>query len=340
MSPGPRLTRQLARAGVFDADPFVLADAGASGGLAEYWRAFEPQLHAFGFELQAEEVRRLNEREPSPQVRYFEAELVCEGFEALYPPSRGPDPTRDWSPAYERSSAMRAERLLGLRRAGPATRSAPRVSLDAFFAARGTPNVDFLKVDTDGHDYEVLYGARRTLAERGVLGVLAECQLHGPAHPHASTFANTDRLLRELGFTLFDLDVHRYTRAPLPGLFAYAMPAQTVRGPVVWADALYALDPLAPGGRPLAVPKLLKLLCIFEIFALPDCAAELLLGRRAAFETVLDVPRGLDELARQIDPGASGFQDLNQRFERSPAAFFPAPAAPPAWQRLRRLFRR
>jgi Methyltransferase FkbM domain len=104
-----------------------------------------------------------------------------------------------------------------------------KVSLDSFFDERPDVAVDFIKVDTDGGDYEVLCGAERILDRHMVLGLLVEVQFHGISHLHSNLFANIDRLLREHGFSLFDLDVYHYTRGVL--LWQRAPGAASVR---VW----------------------------------------------------------------------------------------------------------
>ena len=218
--------------------------------------------------------------------------------------------------------------------------SGNRISLDGFFADRPDANVDFIKIDTDGHDYEVLFGADKVVRERGVLGFFVESQFHGVTHPHSNLYANIDRYMRERGFSLFDLETYRYTRGVLPGHFVYQLAAQTHEGQVVWGDALFLRDVSAPGydarwSLTLPPAKLLKLACLYEIFGMPDCAAELLVQRRDVLEKYLDVPAALDILTREIDPEAESFDRHNERFERGPELFYPV-AMPTETERLRR----
>ena len=138
------LTRSLVARGILSSFPFVLVDVGASGGIEQCWRVFQPDLKAFGFDPLVKEVERF-------------------------------------------------------------------------------------------------------MAEKQVLGLLVESQLHGIAHAHSNVFSNIDRLMREQGFSLFDFEIYRYTRATLPGHFVYDIPAQTHEGQVVWGDALYLRDVTAPG---------------------------------------------------------------------------------------------
>ena len=93
-----------------------------------------------------------------------------------------------------------------------------RIGLANYFAgAMLMPYQSFLAAAQGlRHDLEVLMGARGLL-EAGVLGLLVEVQLQGASHEYANTFANIDRYLRHLGFSLFDVELYRYSRSALPG---------------------------------------------------------------------------------------------------------------------------
>jgi len=328
------VTRWAVAQRVFARRPFVLADVGVSGGIASHWRTFEPDLAAHGFDPLILECQRLAREEKNPRIAYHDCFIGSGGAE-LVPVSILTHPTLGWSnQPFERTSAARAQRQTSMSAAqwfnnqNPDVRySARRSSIDAFFGALPEVSVDFIKVDTDGHDYEVLYGAQGTLDMHPVLGVLVEMQFHGVSHPHSNLFANIDRLLRERGFSLFDLETHRYTRAALPGHFVYPIPAQTWEGQILAADALYLRDIGAPGYEQrwgvLEPDKVLKLVCLHEMFGMPDCAAEVLSAKEPLLAGQLDVGPLLDLLAREIHPGASSFAAVNQRFSSNLNSFYP-----------------
>lgn len=321
--------RRVAAGRLLRERPFCLVDVGASGGIEDYWRQFEPDLAAFGFEPMVEECARLNAQESSGAVRYFDLRLGCDDYDQVFPAAeRGA-----WSDApFARSSAMKAQQLLGMsygqsvKVAAPQTLSGQGTTLERFMAGRPGQHVDFIKVDTDGHDYEVLRGARRVLAERRVLGLLVEAPFQGVTHPHAQLFASIDRLLREQGFSLFDLEPYRYSRACLPGAFALDLPAQTHAGQVMAADALYFRDLCAPGYAArwsfVAEPReLLKLACLHELFGLADCAAEILLAHGQALKELVALDESLDLLV----PGRSmPYRELLRQFDADPRSFFAA----------------
>jgi Methyltransferase FkbM domain len=329
------VTRQLVGRGLFGDEPFVLVDVGCSGGIAEHWRQFEPALRAFGFDPLVRECERLNKLERNPGVRYFDRFVGWEGYRDLFADDVRRDAVLGWSnQPFPRSSAARAQAAQAasyvqtqFNYGNPELKyTEQRTSLDAFFAGIPGVAVDFIKVDTDGHDYEVLCGSRELLTKHAVLGLLVETQFHGISHPHSNLFSNIDRLLREHGFSLFDLDTHRYTRAELPGLFMYDLAAQTDEGQILAADALYLRDLGAPGYEQrwgaLADSKVLKLACLFELFGLADCAAEVLRMKRQQLRHV-DVSELLDTLAGEVHPGLPSFAEVNRRFDSNPRWFYP-----------------
>jgi len=346
------VTRALVTQGLFAADPFVLADVGASRGIAATWRHFEPHLKAYGFEPLVRECERLNAEERNADVRYYDYFVGYQKYGELFPATLA----GGWSnQPFERTSAARALRMQAMPAAQINNRGDPdvvytqrRTSLDAFFAALPGVSVDFIKVDTDGQDYEVLCGSRQLLDAHPVLGLLVETQFHGISHAHSNLFANIDRLAREHGFSLFDLRTNRYTRGVLPGHFRHSFPAETCEGQLLAADALYLRDVPAPGYEAkwnlrLSPAKLLKLACLFELFGLPDCAAELFLLKKD--ELGIDVRPLLDALARELHPQAATLEEVNRRFASSLEPFYPQSlnarlrrAVPPVIKRmLRRL---
>jgi hypothetical protein len=204
------------------------------------------------------------------------------------------------------------------------------VTLDDYFPPEA--ELDFLKVDTDGSDLQVLLGADNLLRRGAFLGIVVEAQFQGWPHDYANTFANIDRYLRARGFALYDFDRHRYTRAALPGLFEYDIPAQTLTGQALWGDALYFRDFADSHYETtwhyrVTRERLLKLVALFDLFGLPDCAAELLLARPNLTE-VEDRNRLLDLLVRSA--GFDGtYEQHIKRFEESVDPFFPSSYAKP-----------
>jgi FkbM family methyltransferase len=303
--------------GVFADDPLFVVDVGASRGIDRHWHEFGDQLRAVGFDPLVTEVDRLNAG-ATPGVRYEAAWVTC----------REPA-TTDGLPStqfFERTSAVRAAEIARFdygrehNNAGaPVVLSTSRIVLDEHFDPDDRQRIDFLKVDTDGGDFDVLRGAEEILRQGGVLGLAVEAQFHGPVSSDANVFSNVDRFLRGFGFGLFDLEVNRYSRSALPAEFVLDIPAQTVTGQVSWGEAIYFRDLGDPdyestwGFRPSDV-DVLKLICLFEIFGLPDCAAELVLEYGELVGNGATRSEFLDVLATEQAGATRSFADLHQRF--------------------------
>lgn len=315
----------------------MLIDVGASGGIDGFWgECFGASLKAVGFDPLIAEVDRLNKARGYGGIRYEAALVGCPEYDALFPPSlrQNTIASKDNS-SFQGTSAVRAAEAMQMNytkevfNAGAEVRLTDRlVSLDDYVQQSGIGSVDFVKIDTDGHDIEVILGAEKMLRQREVLGLSVESQMHGASHPYSNTFANIDRLLREWGFTLFDLDLWRYSRRSLPDKFYYQIPAQTVTGQVQWGEAVYFRDLARQDyermhGYAAPLAKKIKLACLFEIYGLPDCAAQILAqlleqtGDRF-FSTLLD------ELVARYRGSRLSYSKFLQQFDSDPKRFFPS----------------
>jgi hypothetical protein len=136
-------------------------------------------------------------------------------------------------------------------------------------------------------------------------------------------FRNIDLFMHEHGFTLYDIQTYRYSRSALPAHFRYRQPSATITGQVLLSDTLYFRDLADPDYR-LMHPfeadqsKLLTLCILFELFGLPDCAAELLVKMQADGEHDLPYAALLDALA----PGGN-YQAYGAGFDADPTRFYP-----------------
>jgi FkbM family methyltransferase len=313
----PQLTKLLVDREAFRGDPLFVVDVGASGGIDSYWRLFGDQLQAVGFDPLTAEVERLNAGEDR-QARYVAAWVTSH--------AQGRSDDGPSTQFFHRTSAVRASEIADLdfvrehfNAGAPIELTSETVVLDDYFDAGTRQRIDFLKVDTDGADYEVLRGAETILRTGGVLGVAVETQFQGGLDPGANIFSNIDSYLRGHGFSLFELEVYRYSRSALPAPFLYDIPAQTTTGQVSWGEAIYLRDLGAEqyestwGFEP-SPTDICKLLCLFEIFGLPDCSAELLLkyGNRVADEK--ERTEYLDVLAAEQSGKTTTYAELEQDF--------------------------
>jgi hypothetical protein len=191
-------------------------------------------------------------------------------------------------------------------------------------------DLDFIKVDVDGYDIDVILSGERITRTAPVLGYTLEVNFYGSTSDFDHTFHNTDRLMRQWGFDLFGLSMRRYSTAALPAPFQWDGPAQTVFGRPYQGDAIYLRDPMnaqtkgAPQSPPLSVFKILKLACLFECFGLPDHAAELIRENAAFLDETCNPTKLLDILAQEVDPGVQSYTQYIQKFSADPTAYYPS----------------
>jgi FkbM family methyltransferase len=130
---------------------------------------------------------------------------------------------------------------------------------------------DFIKIDCQGADLNVLRGAERTLRE-SFFGVEVEVWFNR-VYSDAPLFADVDAYLRGLGFSLFDLRLLHWKREA--GLLLGG-----AKGQAVFADALYFRD----GEQAFRFhdrTRLLSAFVICHLYGYYDFLRELALANRA-----------------------------------------------------------
>lgn len=282
-----RLTQYLAP--LFKEDPLVLVDIGARWGMNKEWAIFGESLKAFCFEADKAECERLNDLGAS-QATYI-PEVVSSGEErkTLYKTRLSAS-----SGLYQTNEKFFG-RLLNKDNARlVATEEVQTISFEQARARHGIPDPDFVKLDVEGAELDILMGAGLGC----VFGVYSEFRFHRAING-SPPFADLDQYMTNRGFMLYDVKFTRQSRTALPYRGPLAnwstgerFHAYTERGQVMDGDALYFRDPLQ---LRLSRNQILKAACLFEMFNLNDCAAELLIDREK--DADVDLTRCLDLLA-------------------------------------------
>jgi hypothetical protein len=237
--------------------------------------------------------------------------------------------TRDWNPfplsgfdldyqrAFETVQATPEQAAEAVRDGAPDR----KIYLPAYLKGAGFEDADFLKIDVDGPDFDVLRSANSLLETPGLLGVAVEVCFYGSHDANDNTFHNIDRLMRQKGFDLFGLSVRKYASAALPIRYWDVHPSMTVEGRPVQGDAIYIRDFSSRARKAEAAAvsdeKLAKAAALFCLFTLQDQAAEMLIVHRERLSRVMDVEHALDLLAVEIQP----YEQTVLNFRQYEAAF-------------------
>lgn len=272
----PRFTQHLVASRAFVRKPLVIVDVGAREGFEEHWSVYGNQVKLVGFEADADECARLNQQEAGSVKRFYPVALdrnrgrrtfYCTAYPAgsgFYPPDmkqvqRFPDKVN-----------LAVVKTLDLN----------TDSFDSFANDNGIDYVDFVKLDTESAELDILEGAVGSL-RKSVLGLSIEIWFQ-PWHVGQPVFSDVDAFLRPLGFRLFDLATYRMSREVLPEATPSPIPGPTTRGQIISGEVLYLRDGVSEitGESMLGDSwddvNILKLASIMELFSLPDCAIELI----------------------------------------------------------------
>jgi FkbM family methyltransferase len=136
-------------------ESFSLIDVGVSGGIPDYWqRIFGERLHALGVDPLVKEIQRLQNLENPPHIQYVDGFVTCKQCEIELLQNS----------LFSQTSAQFASELMQSSYAQEVFNSGQemvfsdhRYTVDELVAASMISDPDFIKIDTDGHDFFVLH---------------------------------------------------------------------------------------------------------------------------------------------------------------------------------------
>jgi FkbM family methyltransferase len=340
-------------------EPFVVIDVGVQGGPHPRWKHLESKVRIHGFDAIAEVIEGLNAQKQPNESYYATALGDEEGTREFYLRSTGD--------SYYGSSfsEMPGDSLLI---------KIPITRLDTLFANGVIPAADYIKVDCDGHDPEVIRGAQRYLAQSNILCVSIETAFTAsPQYPKSHFVAVSDILVPHR-LRVFDLNLMRTARPsyaaakarhPWPALDPMNDVPDLDVGAIGTIDAVFCRDLVSEQVIPphwVTVPdavtepttdKVIKSMINFELHGLMDCAVELAEHFRPLLSHRLDVDTAIAQLMHR-PPNARNTVDvteclrmiaglrvmvLEQRSAMGPESAVPPPSRT-LWSRLARRVRR
>jgi FkbM family methyltransferase len=141
--------RFIAASAVLDS-PFVLLDIGARDGISPRWLPFEPVMEVFGFDPIAAIAA------PNARHHYFKTALGDQDGECRFHIPENP---------YEARVSPDGDRTV------------PIAKIDTIWARQSLPLADFIKIDCEGYEPEILRGAEKYLAASNLLGADIESNI-------------------------------------------------------------------------------------------------------------------------------------------------------------------
>ncbi len=290
----PYFTREVCRRNLLQ-QPFRLIDVGVRGGIAEHWWNFGDHLEAWGFDVLYDEGvgPLIASNEHPDRLHYLNVGLAEEdGTRAFkfYPDnpasshfaaSNRTDPTDDsW-------------RIVPIRR------------LDTLFGEGTIGAIDFMKMDAETYEVEIVKGARQFFLNSGIFGVESETSFLRTRRNPRSHFVELYEQLAPYDFTPYDAGLHRVPRPPL----AQGFPKEIGNGEYVLEpigraavfDILFLQSIFENSGQQaeIDIDRLVKMIAVAEIYGLQDISLDILFGNRKRLGDRLDVDEAADWLVRE-----------------------------------------
>ncbi len=247
--------------------PLVYVDVGAMGGVSAYWRQLNDLVHVIAFEPDEREYALLKSLKHITYLPYAlyhsEQELIFyisheSGKSSIYKPNHD---VVKYFPFAERMNIVREVVI-------------PREkvkTLDSALHTAQLKHVDFIKLDTQGSELDILKGGQLSL--RNLYGVEIEVEFI-QLYRGQPLFRDCDAFLDAHGFELVDLRRAFWKKKTFNDFIG--------RGQLVFGDALYLkrddifLDGLAGLNAQHVNERLLHAVMICMVYGLPDRAMMLM----------------------------------------------------------------
>jgi FkbM family methyltransferase len=293
-------TKWVVSAGLLT-EPFVLIDVGVQGGENKRWRPLGDCLVVHGFDPIEEVVQQLVEENRGRANRHYHCMALgnTNGEQAFYFNPANPTASLMYQQSTGRFGVDTSEqrRTVLLRR------------LDSLLAEGVIPIADYIKIDVEGFEQDVLLGGRELL-RGGMLALQTETNFGvGPSYPKTH-FATVAEIALDNHLMVFDLAFNRIPRAtfqralvrkgfePISEDDGVGRPATVdvlfVRDLI---DEVDHLDHYRTPPPPLSVNQLIKSMIICELHALNDIALDTAERFADRLRAHLDVERAVRLLA-------------------------------------------
>src|SRR6266540_6127777 len=294
--------------------PLAIVDVGCRWGFADTWEALGNRCEIVGFEPDTAECQKLREHyHDRPWVRIVPHALGAPRGDGTLYVTREPACSSVYPPIEEvvdRHPRLEPQRLVR-------TEPIELITLDEWCAENAFEHVDFVKLDTQGSELDILRGAKRALKSVSIVQTEVE---FNPMYEGQPLFGDIDRFLRDRGFVLWHFDNlshhrqhgSRVSLRPAYQVYDFDGARFTHRsGQLFWADAVFVRAEMANPDPAIRWQTALRRACLASALGLVDLTGLALdthvRGLRGSTRDVVEAARRLlpppaHDLERPPDP--------------------------------------
>ncbi|MFA6294943.1 MAG: FkbM family methyltransferase [Candidatus Paceibacterota bacterium] len=257
-------------------DPLTLIDAGARGDLEEPWSSIDQSiLRVIGFEPDLEECKKLNSQ--SSNRTYIPTALWSNKTNLTVYTTSMPSCSSVYSPNME--LIKKFEKKHWETKVVSGTSSFSTSTIDEEIRNKKV-HPDFLKIDTQGAEYEILKGSTVSL-EQDIFAVLAETWTT-EVYKNQPLSDEIMKIMRNNGFSLFEVHTAAAWRRNA------GKELTSGKRQIIGLDLLFFKE--NPSKFYFSThTKLLKTVAIAEVFGYPDYALEMIQNNQSRFPDYLDL---------------------------------------------------
>jgi len=265
-------------------------DVGCSSGRPYQWDRLGSALHYVGIDPLKNEMTRLDNLK-HPNSKYISGFLQIDGGTGSADAATMQffNRTSAWKEMLEGYDPVATTFNSGLEVVVDETKIRVEDLQDLLPSGR----LDILKIDIDGDDFLAMKQFFKSGNGEDLLLLDIESQFHGNPDDKGNSLWNIGKLANQNNLHLYDLEVNRYSRSALPSKFIYDFPAQTQNGQALWGDALFIKDSIDEN---LSVIDLVKLVALFEVYGLFDCAVETIRNNEAVLKKLIPI----DQISKSL----------------------------------------